>query len=785
MKIKRKVHQVSREPIAPKVPPIHYGLTQIEVKARTQKGWVNTPVDSPTPTLWDIVVGQSCTLFNFIFLVLGGLLMMVGSYTNLLFLLVAAINTIIGIIQQLRAKRELDALTLLAQPTVTVLRQGQELSLSTHQLVRDDLIMLIIGNQIPADGTILQGNIQLNEALLTGECLEIEKGEGDSLLSGSFVVAGTCWAVLTAVGEDSYVAQLTKEAKEMGAEGKSEMMASLDRLIRLVPMILVPVGLILFGQQWMMLGLSLRESVEGTVGALVGMIPEGLYLLTSVALAMGVMRLTKKQVLTRDMNSIETLASVDVLCVDKTGTMTTPHMTVTSLTVLDDMGEDGILNILSAMAVGEGNETHEALQRYLQSRVCPWTVTDAVPFSSRKKWQGVALEGQGCYVLGAPDWMAEGDYGQDGGRTLLLAQYQRDKLPEGESLEQCWVKPMALLLFANPIRPQAAETFDYFTTQGVTIKVISGDSPKAVARVAVEAGIPNGAQCVDTSGLSEEEVKDLVSHYTVFGRVTPQQKKWLVEGLQQQGHTVAMTGDGINDVLALKEADCGIAMASGSEATCQVANLVLLENDFSKLPAVVNEGRRVVGNITRSATLFLVKNIFSLVLALTSLIVGMGYPLEPIQLTLVGWFTIGPPSFLLALERCSDPVEGRFLTRVLIKALPGGITDGILGTIILLMGGWLSLSSEVVSTVTTFMILAVGLMVLYGVCTPFHRWRRVIWGLMVTGAVLTVIFFGSFFALVPLSGVAWYLLVGVLVGAYPLLQLVGYGVETLWKGLYK
>ncbi len=788
MKTTARKNRHPRQTVPPIIPPVELGLTQSQVAERTQKGWVNHPVESPTPTVWDIIVGQTCTFFNFIFIVLGGLLLLVGSYSNLLFLLVAAFNTVIGIVQQLRAKRALDKLTLLAQPKATAVRQGLEAKIPIGELVRDDLVVLTVGNQIPADATVVQGRVQVNEGLVTGESQEVEKVLGSTLLSGSFVVAGTCYGVLTAVGQDSYVAQLTHEAKEMGGQGKSEMMAALDRFIRMIAIILTPVGLILYTQQRWLVGLSLRESIEGTVGALVGMIPEGLYLLTSVALAMGVVRLLRKKVLTRDMNSIETLARIDVLCVDKTGTITTPQMVVEEVIPLRDTQPEVALDLIAAMmAEGApvGNETAQALVNHIQGRTCPWKVIQRVPFTSARKWQGIQLEGMECYLLGAPDWMTEENLGQEysgqGYRVLLLAQYQGDALPEDGISDRKRVVPLALVRLTNPVRQGAKETFQYFTQQGVTLKVISGDSPQSVSAVAVKAGIPYGERYVDATGINQETLKNLASQYTVFGRVTPQQKKWLVEGLQQQGHTVAMTGDGVNDVLALKEADCGIAMASGSEATCQVANLVLLENEFGKLPNVVNEGRRVVGNITRFATLFVVKNICSLLLALTSLIVGMGYPLEPIQLTLIGWFTIGPPSFLLALEPCNDPVKGRFLSQVLLKAFPGGITDGILGTLILIMGRWMGLSAEEISTVTTLMVMAVGLMVLYRVCTPFDRWRRVVWGAMVTGAVATVAWIGHLFALVPLTGHGWYLLVGVMVCAYPLLLWVNRGVAWLWQ----
>ena len=578
------------------------------------------------------------------------LLIVVGSFRDLTFLPVIIANTAIGIFQELRSKKVLDELTILNAPKNTVLRDGREETVPAEELVLDDILLLKAGSQIPADATVVSGEVLVNEALITGEADQIQKKNGDTLLSGSFVASGECRARIEKVGKDSYVSQLTLEAKAMNDTELSEMIRSLDRLVKIVGFIILPIGIVLFSQQHFINGASIRDSVTSTVAAVIGMIPEGLYLLASVALAVSVMRLAMQKVLVHNMKCIETLARVDVLCVDKTGTITDNTMSVKKVIPfrseeMPDAGGDAAADAEQTAVSEEGGkaepETTEAEQEALELAIGDFAAamaTDNITmkaikdyfqkrsgkrpekvysFSSATKYSG-AVFADASYVLGAPEFILRDQYaayserieywGRQGYRVLVFATYEG--VLDGEKLTAD-VRPMGMILLANPIRENAKETFAYFAEQGVKIKVISGDNPVTVSEVAKEAGIEDAEDYVDASTLTDEKALFAAAErYTVFGRVTPDQKRQLVSAMKGRGHTVAMTGDGVNDVLALKDADCSIAMASGSDAASQVAQLVLLESDFSKMPSVVAEGRRVVNNIERTASLFLVK-IFS------------------------------------------------------------------------------------------------------------------------------------------------------------------------------
>lgn len=752
------------------------GLSPQETKLRQSNGLSNIMPPSNTKSEGQIIKENVLTFFNLIFLVLALCLCLVGSFKNLMFLLVAVANTVVGSFQEIRAKRAVDKLTLVAAGTAKAIRSGQRISVRTDQLVRDDIVEFAAGDQICADAVVRDGQLQVNESLLTGEADAILKNPGDTLKSGSFVISGRARVQLTHVGSESYAAKLAAEARRNVRSTKSEMMLSLTKLITVVGIALIPLGIILFLRHFLSVfqGLPLRDSVESTVSALIGMIPEGLYLLTSVAIAASCLKLSRKRVLVQDMNCIETLAHVDVLCVDKTGTITEPTMEVTDVYPLNSerFSYDDIEKILAAFYHGEepDNETARAMGQQFAGETT-WRAVKRMAFSSSTKWSGADFGENGRYVVGAPEFIMGDRYdsirgeaepwSERGCRVLLLAAY--DTTFDDGPLQSAHVAPIALVFLSNLLRPDAQETFRYFASQGVSVRVISGDNPITVAQVAARAGIENADRYVDATTLStEQDFEEAVKYYTVFGRVTPEQKRYLVRAFQKQGHTVAMTGDGVNDVLALKDANCGIAMASGSQAASQVAQIVLLNSQFSAMPAIVAEGRRVINNIQRAASLFLVKNIFSFALTLLLLFIDMPYPLLPIQLSLISTFTIGIPSFFLALEPNYARVEGKFMRNVIRRAMPGGLTNL---TIVLLAGFFTStfgLSNEQLNTICVWVMSAVGLVTLYHVSVPFTRLRLAVLTAMTAAMLFSLLVIPAFFDLPALNASSALILVTLL-----------------------
>ncbi|MFP1646873.1 cation-translocating P-type ATPase [Enterococcus mundtii] len=763
------------------------GLTDTQVQERIRVGAVNQATSPTFKTNKQIVMENVFTYFNLIFLVLAILLCVVNSYKNLTFLPVILANTGIAIYQEIHSKKILDQLSMLHAATVKVLRNGQEQKITIEELVLDDLVILKTGDQIPADGKIIDGNLQVNEALLTGEADEINKEIGDELMSGSFIVAGKAKVQLTRVGNESYIAKLTMQAKEMGTGEQSEMIASLDRIIKWVGIIIIPIGLTLFSQSYFYNGNTLRESIVSMEAALIGMIPEGLYLLTTIALAMSATRLAKQQVLLHDMKSIETLARVDVLCVDKTGTITENAMDVQRVLIpenpLAKQTADQLDELLGdyAQAIEADNETMQAIKNYF-TKHSDREATASLPFSSVRKYSSVTFTDK-TYVLGAPEMVLReaftsyasefSAYTDQGYRVLVFGEYQG--VLSQEDLEEA-VIPLGYLLIANPIRQEAKATFNYFKKQEVAIKVISGDNPATVAHVATQAGISNAEQYVDVSSLREEEFPEAMEKYTVFGRVKPEQKKEFVRLLKEK-HTVAMTGDGVNDILAMKEADCSIAMASGNEATMQAAQVVLLESDFSKMPEIVGEGRRVVNNIERSASLFLVKNIFSFLLSVFSVLFAFTYPLEPSQITLISLFTIGLPSFLLALEENENRIKGRFIENVLEKAIPGGLTDMMVVGALVVGGSILNLNKTDTSTASTMLLIVVGFLVLYKICQPLNQFRTRIMLFCASGIVFSVVFLHKLFSISAISPVSILMVVMLFFAAESIFRQLTFFVE--------
>lgn len=772
------------------------GLTDEEVRQRVEEGLTNRADISTDKTTKEIVISNVFTYFNLIFLVITILLIMVGSFRNLTFLPIIIGNTVIGIVQEIRAKKTLEKMSLLNAPHADVIRNGSVKQISTDELVKDDVILLTAGKQICADAVVISGNIQVNESLLTGEADEVEKTEGSTLMSGSFVVSGECYARLEKVGNESYISKLSLEAKSMGGKEQSEMIRSINLIVKWVGIVIIPIGLILFWQSHFVNGESITKSVTSTVAAIIGMIPEGLYLLTTVALALSTMKLARKKVLLHDMKSIETLARVDVLCVDKTGTITEPDMKLKEIFLCKNSGADGTQTALTldelkslildyANASVDNNATMLALKAYAaealtnNTSALHRTAVSQQAFSSSLKYGSVTFS-DGTYLLGAPEFIMHDDfarieeeiipYADKGDRVLLFARYDGENVENGINGS---VTPLGFVALANPIRENAVKTFEYFKSQGVAIKVISGDNPRTVSRIAIQAGIESAESFVDAATLdTEDKIADAVNKYTVFGRVTPKQKKQLVKALQAKGHTVAMTGDGVNDILAMKDADCSVAMASGSEAAAQAAQVVLLDSDFAHMPDVVYEGRRVVNNIQRSASLFLVKNIFSLLLSLFSVILMVTYPLEPAQVSLISMFTIGVPGFLLALEQNKDRIKGHFITNVMLKALPGGLTDVIAVGALVVCGEVFCISDASIGTIATLVLSVVGFMILFKISEPLNGMKYAVIIGNIAGLVFSGFFLKKLFALTDLSNICILLMI-----------VFGFAAESLFRNL--
>lgn len=737
-----------------------YGLSDAEVEERIAVHADNCKVESSTQSISDIVKSNVLTYFNLVFLILAILLGIVRAWSDMLFIPVIAANTCIGIVQEIHSKKVLDRLSIVSAPKIKTLRNGKIQILSSEELVRDDICIFEAGSQIPADAVVLEGNASLNEALITGEADEVAKEAGDELLSGSYVVSGSLKAKLEKVGAEAFASKLTIEATRTHKKEQSEMIRSLNKLIIMIGITIIPIGIMIFVQSFVNMGRNLKDSITGMAAAVIGMIPEGLYLLSSLALAVSTIRLAADKVLVHDMKCIETLARVDVLCVDKTGTITEPEMEVCGYIVYD--GETNIIeqeefalpqnaadkngtdeneidessaekcNMIKSLlenyilCMHDDNATMKALKRFVENS-CQTAQSDIAentqahiqkntneisgiqPFSPEKKYSKATINGETCY-LGAPDIvMAEAyskierdvtAYTEQGRRTLVFAKENHI--------------PLILIALSNPIRKSAGEIFDYFNDNDVAVKVISGDNPEMVSRIAKAANIKDADKYTDTSDLeTPEDYKNAVSQYTVFGRVRPEQKRQLVSALKNEGHIVAMTGDGVNDVLALKDADCGIAMASGSDAACHVSQLVLMDSDFSKMKHVIDEGRRVVNNIERSASLFLVKNIFSMLLAVFCVIFIVEYPLKPVQVSIISMYTIGIPAFILALEPNNNPIRGSFLKKILKRSLPVGIGGFMAISGLIILGGFAGLSADRLSRLCLILVSLIGFEALY------------------------------------------------------------------------
>lgn len=741
---------------------IKTGLLLKEINQRIDNNQVNYDTVVPSKTISEIVSSHIFTLFNFLNFGLAIAVLSVGSIKNVAFMGVVICNTLIGIIQEINAKRIIDKLSLITASKSKVVRNGKEELIPLNEIVIDDLTIIESGNQVVCDSVVLDGTCEVNESLITGESDPIYKNIGDQLLSGSFIVSGKVLAQIKHVGKDNYTAKITSEAKTL-KQKKSQLMYSLNKIIKYISIIIVPLGIILFLKQLSIDDNNMNKAVINTVAALIGMIPEGLVLLTSTVLAISVIRLARHRVLIQQLYSVETLARIDTICLDKTGTLTDGQMEFVDFIFVDKT--TNVDKIMSEVVNKlDPNSTMKALQNKYNNDTS-FKLNQVVPFSSSRKWSGVSFKNEGTYVIGAPEFVFKNNYQMveelvnkysSNYRVLVLAssnsEFKDQQLPKD-------LKPLGLILLRDNIREEATKTLKYFDEQGVNIKVISGDNVLTVVDIASRVGLDTTSNYIDASLINDElELKEAAFKYDIFGRVSPSQKKIIIKALQEKGHTVGFVGDGVNDVLALKSADCGVAMASGSDAARNVSELILLDSNFDSMPHVVGEGRRTINNIERSATLFLVKTIYATVLAILFLFISLPYPFEPIQLSLTSIFTIGIPSFILAIEPNNERIKGNFLTNVISKAMPTAFTNVINIVLIMIIGQLLSLSLKETTTLSVLISAFMGFVLLYRISIPFNIIRLGLMVFGISGFLIGVLGLPDLFSLTELTLKLWIIL---------------------------
>ncbi len=720
----------------------HDGLSEAQVLERQQDGRVNHTKSSVTKPFSRILFDNICTLFNLVNAIIAAALIAVGSYHNILFFGVVLCNTVVGIIQECRSKHTLEKLSLLHAAKARVRRDGTTQQIPLNEIVEDDRLLFRNGDQIAVDATVVSGTIEVNESLLTGEPDAILKQAGDDLLSGSFVVSGQAEAIAVRVGEDAYAAKLTAEAKQY-KRLRSQLMTSINQVIRFTSLFMIPFAALLILRDIFTGEFVLKDTVTAAAASLIGMMPQGLILLTTVALMVGVIKLAQKKTLVQELYCIETLSRVSLICLDKTGTITKGSMAVSEVASLsDDLSaqERDTLLATAIDAIGDTNATADAIRRYYDTADrAAYTVQTVSPFSSERKWSAVSFKGVGTVFFGGYDRLLPHQTlppalqaHAANGKRILIAAFSQDEQPQTAIAH---LTPLAAIVLEDELRDNAKEILTFFQNEDVTLRVISGDHPDTVAAIAAKAGLRNADRSVDASTLTTPQaLREAAAYYTVFGRVKPEQKRELVRLFKEQGHTVAMTGDGVNDVPALKEADCSVAMAAGSDAAKQVSQLVLLDSDFASLPVALMEGRRVVNNITRTASLFLVKTVMSFLITLCAILFAMPYPFEPLQLTLIGIFAESVPGFFLTLEPCRERIKGNFMHTVLCSAVPSAL---IITAFVALIQMWIApvmgFDAEQASTLCIYVTGLIWLVQLFRVCRPFTAARRILWVLMTVG----------------------------------------------------
>lgn len=739
-KIKHKKHQ----DVVRFNPSVTKGLSNQEVNDRNENGLNNFIENKNTKTYKKIFFSNIFTFFNLLCFTVAGALIVVEAWTNLVFMIVIIANMIIGIVQEIKAKKTIEKISLVTAPTAIIIRDSVQQEIEVKDVVLDDIIIFNLGKQICADSIILDGEVEVNESLLTGESVPVKKKKGDTLLSGSFIVSGKCVAKVDKVGNDSYSAQLAKKAKEY-RRAKSELLSSLTLIIKIIGVIIVPLAILTFYNNFSQLGNDITGTVKKTAGSIIGMIPAGMFLLTSMALAVGVMKLAKKRTLVQDLYSIEMLARIDVLCLDKTGTLTDGTMKVNSVIQLTNNLGYTVNEIVGSMltALDDNNQTSRALASYFGYSK-ELTAKEILPFSSKRKLSAVTFKNGETYTFGAPEYIIKGknleidkmvkQYASKGFRVLLLAKtanIDKDKISTK-------IEPVAIIVIEDRIRENAFDTIKWFKDNGVKIKIISGDNPLTVSEVSKRVGVENAENYISLEGLSEQQVIDSASKYSVFGRVSPEQKYILIKALKAKGHKVAMTGDGVNDILALKEADCSIAMASGSEATRNVSHLVLLDSNFNSMPSVVAEGRRVVNNIQKSSSLYLMKTLFTIILTILCLIFTIKYPFNTNQIILLEWCVIGVPSFFLALQPNSERIKGRFLINLIAKSIPGALIF-VFNVAACYVFTLLTKTPDQFATMGSLVLTFSGLLVLFNICKPIDVFRGVLVASMIIMSIVLVL----------------------------------------------
>ena len=735
-------------------PQKEYGLTEEQVLQRQKEGLVNYDESPKTKSIKQILASNLFTYFNFLNLFLGGAVILAGLLNNelfegaknALFLGIVIINSIISIVEEIISKKIIDRLSLITEAKVTTIRAGKKVEKRLDELVLDDVTVLQVGHQIVADSIILAGEVEVNEAFLTGEAEAILKKKGDMLYSGSFIVSGNCTAKVEHVGKDNYAATISKEAKKH-KKVHSVIMDSFEALLKIISIFIIPIGIVMYFSQ-MSITNDPSISLFGTVASLIGMIPEGLVLLTSSVMAVSVIRLSKYKVLVQQLYAIESLARVDVICLDKTGTLTKGSMQVVKYETLTKTNEN-IPDIMNAIAKNttDTNATMKAIKAYFK-KGSSWQLTKNTPFSSERKYSLYTFKEQGTFYLGAPEYLlANND------KTLKeIKKYQQENrvilLAKGTNLKK--LTPLAIILMEDSVRMEAKKTLEYFKSQGVMVKIISGDNVETVLNIAKKVGLEK-ITGQNVASLTKEELKELVKKYDAFGRVSPEQKKWIVEILQESGRTVAMTGDGVNDVLALKQSDCAISLSSGSDAARNVSQLVLLNDNFDSLPLVVAEGRRTINNIERSSSLLLVKTIYTVLLIIFSLLTHTKYFFIPIQLTLITAFTIGIPSFILALEPNHDLVKGNFLLKIVSKSLPTSLTVVFNIILVTLCASIFQIPASLETSLCVFLTAMTGFIHLFKICKPFNFLRTSLFIIMILGFLYCAVFQSTFFSLSPMT----------------------------------